>query len=164
MSHLHQSGPWLERIRTCLHQGLPFLKIITCPTSRILKFFNLLTWNKEEKSVQIHLPVGQWETASPAASVTNLNLVVSLTSLQQTWLMLFTPWRTPKCQPFSTDLADAVASMGLKDTPTSICCKVTDANKSLEFKIEPKMIKIFAIYVHSISYGIHRNFSQGTET
>ena len=56
------------------HQGLPFLKIITCPTSRILKFLDLLIWNKEEKSVQIHLPdwlyylpwaVGQWETASP---------------------------------------------------------------------------------------------------
>ena len=30
-------------------QGLPFLKIITCPTSRILKFFDLLIWNKEEK-------------------------------------------------------------------------------------------------------------------
>ena len=37
-------------------QGLPFLKIITCPTSRILKFFDLLIWNKEENSVQIHLP------------------------------------------------------------------------------------------------------------
>ena len=31
------------------NQGLPFLKIITCPTSRILKFFDLLIWNKEEK-------------------------------------------------------------------------------------------------------------------
>ena len=42
----------------CHHykQGLPFLKIITYPTSRILKFFDLLIWNKEEKSVQIHLP------------------------------------------------------------------------------------------------------------
>ena len=37
-------------------QGSPFLKIITCPTPRILKFFDLLIWNKEEKSVQIHLP------------------------------------------------------------------------------------------------------------
>ena len=37
-------------------QGSPFLKIITCLTSRILKFFDLLIWNKEEKSVQIHLP------------------------------------------------------------------------------------------------------------
>ena len=36
--------------------------------------------------------------------------------------------------------ADAVASVGLKDAPTSIWCKVTDANTSLEFKIEPKMI------------------------
>ena len=46
----------------------------SCPTSRILKFFDPLTWNKKEKSVQIHLPnwqfylplaVGLWETASP---------------------------------------------------------------------------------------------------
>ena len=37
-------------------QGLPFLKIITCPTSRILKFFDLLIWHKEGKSVQTHLP------------------------------------------------------------------------------------------------------------
>ena len=37
-------------------QGLSFLKIITCPTSKILKFFDLLIWNKEEKSVQIHFP------------------------------------------------------------------------------------------------------------
>ena len=37
-------------------QGSPFLKIITCPTPRILKFFDLLLWNKEKKSVQIHLP------------------------------------------------------------------------------------------------------------
>ena len=56
-------------------QGSPFLKIITCPTPRILKFFDMLTWNKEEKSVQIRLPDWefylpradwQWETASPA--------------------------------------------------------------------------------------------------
>ena len=37
-------------------QNMPFLKTISCPTSRILKFFDLLIWNKEEKSVQIHLP------------------------------------------------------------------------------------------------------------
>ena len=37
-------------------QGSPFLKIITCPTPRIFKFFYLLIWNKEEKSVRIHLP------------------------------------------------------------------------------------------------------------
>ena len=29
-------------------QGSPFLKIITCPTARILKYFDLLIWNKEE--------------------------------------------------------------------------------------------------------------------
>ena len=39
-----------------LMQGSPFLKIITCPTPRILKFFDLHISNKEEKSVQIHLP------------------------------------------------------------------------------------------------------------
>ena len=83
-----------------------------------------------------------WTRLDVSASVTNLNLnlVVSFTSLQQTWLMLFTPWRTRKRPPFSSDPADAVTSMGLKDTPTSICCKVTDANTLLEFKIEPKMI------------------------
>ena len=77
-----------------------------------------------------------------SASVTNLNLnlIVNLTSLQQTWVMLFTPWRTHKRPPFSIDPADAVSSGGLKDMPTSIWCKVIDANTSLEFKIEPKMI------------------------
>ena len=59
---------WLLKIMNA--QGLPFLKIITCLTSRILKFFDLLIWNKEEKFVQIHLPdlkfylpraVRQWE-------------------------------------------------------------------------------------------------------
>ena len=54
--------------------------------------------------------------------------------------MLFTPWWTRKRPPFSIDLADAVASVCLKDAPTSICCKVTDANTSLEFKTEPKML------------------------
>ena len=34
-------------------QGSSFLKIITCPTPRILKFLYEI---KEEKSVQIHLP------------------------------------------------------------------------------------------------------------
>ena len=83
-----------------------------------------------------------WTRPDVSASVTNLNLnlIVSFTSLQQTWPMLFTPWRTCKRPPFSSDPADVVASMGLKDAPTSICCKVTDANTSLEFKIEPKMI------------------------
>ena len=70
----------------------------------------------------------------------NLNLIVNLTSLRQTWVMLFTPWRTHKRPLFSIDPADAVSSGGLKDVPTSIWCKVTDANTSLEFKIEPKMI------------------------
>ena len=50
-----ETGSWSDRI-SVTPQGLPFLKIITCLTSRILKFFDLLIWNKEEKSVQTHLP------------------------------------------------------------------------------------------------------------
>ena len=61
-------------LASMIMQGSPFLKIITCPTPRILKFFDLLIRNKEEKSVQIHLPnwyfylpraVRHRETASP---------------------------------------------------------------------------------------------------
>ena len=51
----HKAITWTT-VDSYLRQGLPFLKIITCPTSRILKFSDLLIWNKEEKSVQIHLP------------------------------------------------------------------------------------------------------------
>ena len=39
-----------------MKSGLAFLKTITCPTPRILKFFDLLIWSKEEKFVQILLP------------------------------------------------------------------------------------------------------------
>ena len=52
----HQTRSSLAQIMAGLLQGLPFLKIITCPTSRILKCFDLLIWNKAEKSVQIHMP------------------------------------------------------------------------------------------------------------
>ena len=83
-----------------------------------------------------------WRHPDVSASVTNLNLnlVVNLTSLQQTWPMLFTPWRTRKNPPFSIDQADAVVSVGLKDAPTSICYKVTDAITLLEFELESNMI------------------------
>ena len=85
-----------------------------------------MTWTR--------LDVSAW------VEILNLNLVVNLTSLQRTWLMLLTPWQTHQHPPFSTDLTDAVASMGLKDAPTSIWWKVTEANMLLKFKIEPKMI------------------------
>ena len=85
-----------------------------------------------------------------------------ITSTNMADVLLFTPWRTRKRPSFSTDPADVVASMGLKDAPTSICCKVTDANTSLKFKIEPKWSTV--IYIHSISYGVHGHFSQCIET
>ena len=98
----------------------------------------------EQQSQSIYLSVWsmKWTCPDVSASVTNmnLNLVANLTSLQKTWLMLFTPWWTCKRPLFSIGPANTVASMGLKDALTSIWCKVTDANTLLEFKIEPKMI------------------------
>ena len=56
------------------HQGLPFLKIFTCPTSKICFFQYQIIYDLEEKIVQISLPdgqfylpwaVGQWDMSSP---------------------------------------------------------------------------------------------------
>ena len=53
--HSYPNLSWSDNLKIEI-QGSPFLKIITCPTPRIFKFIDLLIWNKEEKSVQIHLP------------------------------------------------------------------------------------------------------------
>ena len=56
-------------------QGSPFLKIFTCPTSKICFFQYQIIYDLEEKIVQIYLPdgqfylpraVGQWDMSSPA--------------------------------------------------------------------------------------------------
>ena len=64
---------------------------------------------------------------------------------------------------FLIDLADTVPFMGLKDTPMSIYCKVTDAIASLDLKLSQKW-SIVIFYVPPISYGVHGHFSQGIET
>ena len=55
-------------------QGSSFLKIFTCPTSKICFFQYQIIYDLEEKFVQIYLPdrqfylpraVGQWDMASP---------------------------------------------------------------------------------------------------
>ena len=56
------------------NQGSPFLKIITCPTSKICLFQYQIIYDLEEKFVQISLPDGQfylhraveqWDMSSP---------------------------------------------------------------------------------------------------
>ena len=77
---LHQTRSSLAQIMSGLLQGLPFLKIITCPTSRILKCFDLLTWNKEKKSVQIHMP-GSFTCPGPSGSGKRQSLACKQLSL-----------------------------------------------------------------------------------
>ena len=56
------------------HQGSPFLKIFTCPTSKICFFQYQIIYDLEEEILQIYLPdgqfylpraVGQWDMSSP---------------------------------------------------------------------------------------------------
>ena len=58
---------------TCLTHGSPFLKIFTCPTSKISFFQYQIIYDLEEKFVQIYLPhgqfylpraIGQWDMSS----------------------------------------------------------------------------------------------------
>ena len=78
--HLCQIGPnlvspaWTGVEVSRGHQGSPFLKIFTFPTSKICFFQYQIIYDLEEKIIQIYLPdgqfylpraVGQWDMSSP---------------------------------------------------------------------------------------------------